>query len=141
MRADFFTAAPDDLRDLNTARDGMPFREMFRWPHVARKCGAGLDVVELAKHAEQIRNGVGDYSERARWRDVIRNPVAATMHFDRRISTMYRELLGFDPTRCSSAPYRLRRKGLLGRLCGCAAVPTRRDGSDTGCVHGAGSAW
>ena len=141
MRADFLSAAPDDLRDLNTARDGQPFRRMFHWPHVARKCGTGLNVEELTKHAEQMRRGVGAYSERARWRDVIRNPVAATMHFDRRISTMYRELLGFDPTRRSSAPYRLRRKGLLGRLCGCAAVPTRRDGSDTGCVHGAGSAW
>ena len=41
--ADFLSAAPDDLRDLSSARDGLPFREMFRWPHVARKCGAGLE--------------------------------------------------------------------------------------------------
>eukprot|EP01047_Picozoa_sp_COSAG01_P103096 COSAG01_NODE_32595_length_578_cov_3.210856_1_plen_100_part_01 len=67
------TAAPDDLRDLNTARDGQPFRRMFHWPHVARKCGTGLNVEELTKHAEQMRRGVGAYSELARWRDVIRS--------------------------------------------------------------------
>jgi hypothetical protein len=141
VRADFLSAAPDDLRDLNTARDGRPFRRMFHWPHVARKCGTGLNVEELTKHAEQMRRGVGAYSERARWRDVIRNPVAATVHFDRRVTTMGRVLLGVDPTRCQSPPYKSRPMGVLGRLSGCAALPMRCGGSDAGRVSGAGSGW
>jgi hypothetical protein len=126
---------------MNTARDSLPFREMFCWPHVAQERGAGLNVKELTKHAGRIRRGEGEYSERARWQSVVRNPVAATVHFDRRVTMMLRELLGIDPTRCRSPPFRLRRKGVLGRLRGCATSPSRCGGFGVADMHGAGLVW
>eukprot|EP01047_Picozoa_sp_COSAG01_P037958 COSAG01_NODE_3050_length_6663_cov_4.316118_2_plen_142_part_00 len=141
MRADFLTAAPDDLRDLNTARDSLPFREMFCWPHVAQERGVGLNVAELKEHAGRIRTGTGEYSERARWQSVVRNPVAATVHFDRGVTIMLREKLGIDPTRCKSPPFRSRRKGVVGRLRGCAASLPRCGGFGVADMHGAGLVW
>jgi hypothetical protein len=134
VRADFLSAAPDDLRDLSTARDSLPFRKMFRWPHVALERGPGLNVDALQQRAALIRSGEGEYSERARWLSVVRNPVAATLHFDRRVTLANRELLGLDATPCGSASFERSPKGLLGRFRGCVVsrLPCRCfDADDT----------
>jgi hypothetical protein len=110
--ADFVTMAPDDVRDLHAIRDSRPFRGLFQFPHV--RC-----VEDLKGPVQALRSGAGEYSQRSLWRGVVENPVAATVHFHHKVTTVNRVLFGIDPDRKQTPPFQARLKGVLGRLVAC----------------------
>eukprot|EP01047_Picozoa_sp_COSAG01_P044698 COSAG01_NODE_4065_length_5387_cov_1.992436_1_plen_114_part_00 len=86
------------MRDLNSIRDSRPFRRLFRFPHVN-------GVEDLRGEVSQLRGGTGAYTQRALWQGVVQNPVAATVHFHRRVMIMNRVLLGISVSSRILQPY------------------------------------
>jgi hypothetical protein len=86
------------VRDLNSIRDSRPFRRLFRFPHVN-------GVEDLRDEVSQLRGGTGAYTQRALWWGVVRNPVAATVHFHRRVMIMNRVLLGISVSQPRTPPF------------------------------------
>jgi hypothetical protein len=107
------------VRDLNSIRDSRPFRRLFRFPHVN-------GVEDLRDEVSQLRGGTGAYTQRALWRGVVRNPVAATVHFHRRVMIMNRVLLGISVSQPRTPPFATLPKGALGRLRTCAVLDGAR---------------